>query len=107
MLHERWPDGACEIIAACHDRNGDAALAHEPQGNLSDERPKRHRAAEHADQQRLEEHELPVAGDKRGRDKSTPEDQRAGNQGNHDAEPVGEPAHQYAADCGTDHRRRE
>ena len=79
--------------------------AREPERDVGDQRAEGRRAAEQADQQRLREHELPELGRLRGGDVAEAQHQRAEDHRQHDAEAVGEPAHQHAADREAQHGR--
>ena len=103
-LQERRPDRPGQIVAARDDRDRDAAAADEPERHVGDQRPEGRRAAEHADQQRLREHELPQGRGARRGDVADAEHERAKHGRHEDAEAVGEAAHQHAAD-GADHGR--
>ncbi len=63
------PDGAGEIIAAGHDGDRDAPLPAEPERDIGHQRPEGDGAAEHADEQRLGQHELPIGAGKGGDEK--------------------------------------
>ena len=62
VLHDRRPDRAAEVVAARADRNRDAAPAIEPERRVGDQRREGGGAAEHADQQAVDQRELQQVG---------------------------------------------
>jgi hypothetical protein len=104
-LQERRPERPGQVIAARDDRDCDAAAPDEPERHVGDQRAERGRAAEHADQERLREHELPERGRAGRGDVADAEHERAKRSRHDDAEAVGKAAHQHAADREADHGR--
>ncbi len=106
ILHHWRPECAAEVVAACADRHRDAAAAVEPERGVGDQRRECRRAAEKADQHALRQRELPqAAGESRG-DEAQSHAAGTDEDRDDDAEPVGKPAHEDAAEAEADHGER-
>ena len=105
VLDDRRPHRAGEVVARCRDRDRDAAPPREPLRHIGKERPERRRGAD-ADQDAVDERELPDARRVGGAEKAEREHQRAADNRHHNAEAVGELAVEHAADRKADHRQR-
>ena len=104
VLQDRGPDRPGQVVAARHDRHGDAAPTDEPVRDVGDQGPEGGGAPEHADQQRLRQDELPVGRRVGGRDVPGAEHERAEDDGDPDPEAVGEAPHRHAAEREADQR---
>ena len=104
-LEDGRPDGAGEIIAARHDGDRNAPLPPEPERHIGHQRAEGDGAPEHADEQRLGQHELPIGAGKGGDEKSDGEHDGAEDERKPDAEAIGHPSHQHAADGKAHHGR--
>jgi hypothetical protein len=106
VLHDRWPYGAGEVVAAGANRHRNAAPAHEPQRRVGDQRREGGRAAKQADQQAVGNREQPDVAGQAGRTVAEAEPGGADQDRHRDAMAVGEPAHQDAAEAKADQHPR-
>ncbi len=97
-LQDGRPERTGEIIATGHNGHRNAAPAHEPMGDVGNQRTKGHGAAQHPDHQALHGKELPVALGERGHDIAGPQKERAQDHRTHNAPCVGQAAHEHTAD---------
>ena len=99
---EGRPDGAGDVVSGCGNGDCDAAALLEPERDVSNQRPE-NRGAAQADENRLAGN-IDVIGGSKGRgDETEPQHDGAQEHGHHDAETVGEPPHQQAAEGKADH----
>ena len=103
VLQDRRPDGAGEIVAACHHGDGDPAPARKPVRHVGDQRAECHRRAEKPDQHTLGQNELPHGCGMRCRRVAQSQHHRTADDRQHDAETVGNSSHDNAASGRADH----
>ena len=105
MLHHRWPDRACGVVADSRKRDSNAAALHEPVRNVGHQGPETGRTAD--PDKSVRECDQPQA--RRPSDREIPGRQRqcsdAERQG--DAEPVRKTPHQHAAASKAKHDHGE
>ena len=107
VLHDRRPDRAGDIVAAGADRHRDAAPALEPERGVGDQRREASpscRTGRAARRGRARRSRCCVA--MPAATKPTPRPDRADQQRHDDAAPVGQAAHEDAADAEADHQQR-
>ena len=105
MLDDWRPDGARQVIAACKDRDRDAAAADEPQRGVRKQRGER-RGAAGADQRPLRKRVIAERWCGACGNVAKGEQQRAEHDRRHHAVTIGQPAHHDARQAEADHRQR-
>ncbi len=106
VLHDRRPDRAGEVVAAGADRHRGAAPLDEPERGVGDQRREGRRAAGQAEQQAVDDREGEDAAAQAGEDEAGGQADRADQDRQHHAAPVGQAAHEDAADAEADHQQR-
>ncbi len=104
-MEDGRPYSARKIAAARSNSDGYSAPAHEPEGYVCNKRTEGGGTPDHADKDRLDKDELPIAGRPGRDDEAQAQDHGACDERYDDAEAIGEPAHQDAPNGEADHGR--
>ncbi len=106
LLHDRRPDGSCEVVATGDERDRKSAPLFKPVRNIGQQRSERRRTAEESDQYPLRQRIQEERRCERGKHIAGAKSQRRTGKREAHAVTVSQPPHHDAAETEANHRQR-